>query len=191
MAMFPSTRLRTICKLSSCLIESVLEALTSILKSKGPRGSTTALANGSRGGPTPCIFQGMRFVKNFAGGKYAAHAVSGVFAKPYTMFTPMDMNHGADECPLTTVHFTTYEAANEVDEDFSESDNNERLVVHATAGLLYLMRVFADVTDLKVDQSEMYFNSEKDGYRGLMRGMDTELQRRFVSALHQLGGSQG
>ncbi|KAF3456011.1 hypothetical protein FNV43_RR00654 [Rhamnella rubrinervis] len=52
------------------------------------------------------------------------------------------------------------------------------------------LHVFADVTDLKVDQSEMYFNSEKDGYRGLMREWIPELQRRFVSALHQLGGSQ-
>ncbi|KAF3447466.1 hypothetical protein FNV43_RR12652 [Rhamnella rubrinervis] len=109
--------------------------------------------------------------------------------------------------PFTTVHFTTYEAANRGLMKISpESANNERLVVHATAGALggalaafvttpldvvkTQLQVFADVTDLKVDQSEMYFNSEKDGYRGLMREWMPELQRRFVSALHQLGGSQ-
>ncbi|KAF3441545.1 hypothetical protein FNV43_RR15459 [Rhamnella rubrinervis] len=132
-----------------------------------------------------------------------------------------------------------HEAAKRVDEDFSESANNECLVVHATAGALagalaalsnYTMwsklncsARFKDIGSINcvllvpkypytcaqklapaiqgVCGSDRFKSGsirdvfqvivKKDGYRGLMREWIPELHRRFVSALHQLGGSQG
>ncbi|KAF3433805.1 hypothetical protein FNV43_RR24908 [Rhamnella rubrinervis] len=124
----------------------------------GPRGLYYGLgAMGLGAGPAHAMyFSGYEICKkNFSGGKYAAHAVSGVFASVAcdTMFTPMDMRVLREEglgafyasyrttvlmnAPFTTVHFTTYEAANRGLMKISpESANNERLVVHATAGAL-------------------------------------------------------
>ncbi|KAF3448981.1 hypothetical protein FNV43_RR09705 [Rhamnella rubrinervis] len=255
----------------------VQEALTSILKSEGPRGLYCGIgAMGLGAGPTHAMyFLGYEICKkNFSGGNYAAHVVSEVFAivASDTMFTPIDMVKqrlqlanspylGVWDCvkrvlreeglgafyasyrttvlmnaPFTTVHFTMYEAAKRGLMKISpESANNERLVVHATAGALAGALAAFVTTPLDVVKTQLqcqvlmilmmnfvkikYFDDEfplaiqgvcgcdrfksgsirdvfqvivkKDGYRGLMREWIPELHRRFVSALHQLGGSQG
>ncbi|XAR58875.1 hypothetical protein NMG60_11014443 [Bertholletia excelsa] len=93
--------------------------------------------------------------------------------------------------PFTAVHFTTYEAVKRgLTEISPESANDERLVVHATAGAAAGALAAAVTTPLDVVKTQLQCQGvcgcdrfvsgsirdvirtivEKDGYRGLMRG---------------------
>lgn len=102
MAMFPVDTVKTHMQaLGSCPIKSVgvRQALTSILKTEGPRGLYRGIgAMGLGAGPAHAVyFSGYEICKEFFSGgnpnNSAAHAISGVFATVAsdTVFTPMDM----------------------------------------------------------------------------------------------------
>ncbi|KAL0458737.1 UNVERIFIED_CONTAM: Mitochondrial RNA-splicing protein MRS3 [Sesamum latifolium] len=202
MAMFPVDTIKTQMQaLGSCPIKSasVKQALGSILKSDGPKGLYRGIgAMGLGAGPAHAVyFSVYEFCKkSFSGGNpdnHAAHAVSGVCATVASdaVLTPMDMDHRADECTFTAVHFATYEAAKRgLMEVSPESVNDERLVVHATAGAAAGALAAALTTPLDVVKTQLQCQGvcgcdrfvsgsirdvvrtiiRKDGYRGLMRG---------------------
>ncbi|KAF2290262.1 hypothetical protein GH714_006608 [Hevea brasiliensis] len=198
MAMFPVDTIKTHMQaLGSCPIKSVsvTHAVRSILQSEGPSAFYRGIAAmGLGAGPAHAVYFSVYEVcKKYLSGSNPnnsiAHAVSGVCATVCSdaVFTPMDMVKQRLQLGNNTYKGATKRGLMEIS---PESANDERLVVHATAGAAAGALAASVTTPLDVVKTQLQCQGvcgcdrfktgsighvirtivKKDGYRGLMRG---------------------